>query len=178
MNEQQDNNATFARISGLTEDHQRLAPFVGVFDAEVRFFMGAGDPVISTGAMRNELVLGGRFVQQQFQGDPPPGAGPEITPFAGVGLLGYNTVDKRYEAAWADNASTVLQVESGQVDDSGREWSFYSRLTNPQTGGPMEKRTILMIDDDDHHRAEYWFREPEGPEIKAMEIHYSRRSEQ
>lgn len=174
MKESKEHGETFASVAGVTADHQRLQPFVGTFAAEVRFWMGPGEPVITTGTMNAGFILGGRFLRQVFEGDLPEGAPAAASAFCGEGYIGYNNVDKRYEQVWVDNASTLVQVESGQVDEAGREWNFYSTLTNPQSGGPMEKRTILYIVDEDHHTMEIWFRDPEGPEIKAMEIRYSR----
>lgn len=176
MSQHNENDATFARISGITEDHRRFESLAGAFDAEVRFFMGPGEPVVSTGTMVNQLILDGRFLRQEFQGDLPTGVDPRMQPFSGQGFLGYNSVDKRYESAWIDNASTLIQVESGQVDAAGREWNFYSSMTNPQSGGAMEKRSILTLRDENNHSMEIWFREPDGPEIRTMEIRYSRRS--
>ena len=176
VRESKEHGETFAAVAGITEDHQRFAPLVGTFRVVVRFWMGPGDPVESSGSMRNELTLGGRFLRQVFQGDPMPGS--EALPadaapsFAGEGYLAYNNVDKRYESVWVDNASTLIQVESGQIDEAGREWNFYSTLTNPQSGGPMEKRTIITIVDEHRYQMEIWFRDPDGPEIKAMEMEF------
>jgi len=174
VKESKEHGETFQMVSGLTEDHLRLKPFEGTFRAEVRFWMGPGDPVVSHGTMVNRFVLGGRFLRQEFQGDASDGPFGQMPAFTGEGYWGYNTVDKRYEGTWVDNASTLIQVESGQVDANGAEWNMYSSMTNPQTGKPMEKRSIITLQDDDHHSMEMWFREPDGPEVKAMEIRYTR----
>ncbi len=63
----------FAAISATTEDHKRLAPFAGSFKAEVKMWMGPGDPMVSTGRMVNTLDLGGRFLHQVYTGDPNDG---------------------------------------------------------------------------------------------------------
>ena len=155
MRESKEHAETFQAVAGVTEEHQRLAPFVGTFNAEVRFWMGPGEPVISTGVMVNRMVLGGRFLRQEFQGASEHGPFGQMPGFSGEGYWGYNTVDKRYETTWV-------------------EWNFYSTMTNPQQGGAMEKRTIITLHDDDHHTMEMWFRDPDGPEVKAMEIIYKR----
>ena len=38
---------------GCTEAHERLKPFEGTFAAEVRMWVGPGDPHVSTGVMVN-----------------------------------------------------------------------------------------------------------------------------
>jgi hypothetical protein len=54
----------FAAMAAPSEEHERLKPFVGAFKAEVKMWMGPGDPAISTGVMVNELDLGGRFLRE------------------------------------------------------------------------------------------------------------------
>jgi hypothetical protein len=70
-------------------EHRRFESFVGTFRAEVKTWMGPGDPMISTGTMKNTLDLGGRFLRQDYVGDPNDGPFPE---FAGRGFRGFNTV--------------------------------------------------------------------------------------
>lgn len=175
MRESKEHGETFQKVAGITEQHQRLAALAGIFDAEVQFWMGPGEPILSGGVMTSRMVLGGRFLRHEFQGTDEAGPMGRMPGFAGEGYWGYNTVDQRYEATWVDSASTLVQVESGQLDGSGCEWNFYSTMTNPQNGGPMEKRTIVTVQDADHYTMEMWFRDPDGPEIKAMEIRYTRR---
>lgn len=46
-------------------------------------------------------------------------------------------------------------------------------MTNPQTGGKMIKRSVITLEDDDHHTIEMFLDAGDG-EAKAMEIHYER----
>jgi len=66
----------FSAMSAPTADHKRLTPFVGTFRAEVKIWMGPGDPNVSTGTMTNTFELGGRFLRQEFKGDPNDGPFP------------------------------------------------------------------------------------------------------
>ena len=54
-------------------EHHKLKPFEGTFRAQVRIWMGAGEPVVSTGTMVNEFELDGRFLRQTYKGDPSDG---------------------------------------------------------------------------------------------------------
>ncbi len=47
-------------------------------------------------------------------------------------------------------------------------------MTDPQTGKPMQKRSVTTVQDQDRHRMEMFFTSAEGPEAKAMEINYTR----
>lgn len=155
----------------LTEHHARLTPFVGTFKAEVRLWYGGGEPMVSTGTMTNEFVLGGRYLSQSYAGDPMPG---HDARFEGRGFWGYNTVDARWEGFWIDGASTFMQHEQGTLADDDRTWTMSSTLTNPQTGKPMRKRSVIRLLDDDHHMVEMFFEGEDGKEFKAMEIRYER----
>ena len=47
-------------------------------------------------------------------------------------------------------------------------------MTNPQTGQPMAKRSVVTLIDNDRHSMEMYFESPEG-EMKGMEIQYTRK---
>lgn len=157
-------------LPGPGAEHDRLQPFVGTFTAEVRMWMGPGDPMVSTGVMTNAFDLGGRFLKQTYQGDDLDGPFPN---FEGRGYWGYNTVDKRYEGFWIDTASTFMQNEQGDVDAAGKVWTMTGEMTNPESGEPMGKKSVITLVDDDHHTMEMYFSTPAG-EMKCMEINYTR----
>lgn len=161
-----------AELAAPSEEHERLEAFVGTFRSEVKIWMGPGDPTVTTGVMVNERDLGGRFLRQTYQGDDVEGPFPS---FSGRGYWGYNKVDGRWEGFWIDNASTIMQIEQGSLDDSGRVWTMSGELTNPQTGRPVRKRSVITLHDADHHTMEMYFESPEG-EMKGMEISYRRRA--
>lgn len=158
----------FAKMAEPTEAHRKLAPFAGTFRAEVRIWMGPGEPNVSTGKMVSSWDLGGRFLKQEYKGDPNEGPFPD---FEGRGYWGYNKSTERYEGFWIDNASTMMQNEVGGLDESGRVWTMVGEVTGPQ--GKATKRSVITLDDDDHHRMEMYFDSPDG-ESKGMEIRYER----
>ena len=159
----------FAAMSAPTSDHNRLTPFVGTFRAEVKIWMGPGDPNISTGMMTNTFELGGRFLRQEYKGDPNDGPFPS---FEGHGYWGFNKATGKYEGFWIDNASTIMQVDAGDVDDSGKRWEMQGEMVGP-TGDPFVKRSVITLDDEDHHSIEMFFIHGDK-ESKAMEIRYTR----
>jgi len=160
-----------AQMSALTEEHQRFEPFAGTFRAEVKMWMGPGEPHVSTGVMTNTLDLGGRFLAQSYKGDQTDGSFPN---FEGRGYWGFNTVTNKYEGIWMDTASTFMQPETGNVDPTGKIWTMRSRLTDPRSGGPLHKRSVITLIDNDHHSMELYFQGPDGNEFKSMEIRYER----
>lgn len=161
-----------APMAAVVEAHKKLDPFAGRFRAEVRLWMGPGDPMVSTGLMTSSWDLGGRFLQQVYKGDPNPGPFPN---FEGRGFWGYNTVTKKYEGFWIDNASTFMQNEVGTLDASGKVWTMIGEMADPQQPGrTMKKKSVIRLKDNDHHSLEMFFTGPDGKEAKAMEIQYAR----
>ena len=169
MSDHSDAGADFAAMAAPTEEHAMMKPFEGTFAATVKMWMGPGEPAISTGTMVNALDLGDRFLKQTYTGDQAEGPFPN---FAGRGFWGYNKVDAVWEGVWIDNASTVLQIERGSVE--GNVWTMRGEMTNPSTGQPISKKSVITLVDDDHHSMEMFFETPEG-EMKGMEIQYVRR---
>lgn len=152
-------------------EHDRLKPFLGTFKAEVRIWMGPGDPMVSTGVMTSTLDLGGKFVKQHYKGDPSP----EPTPFPdfeGRGFWGYNKNTQQYEGFWIDTASTIMQTETGTVDDSGKVWTMVGEMVG-QDGSPCTKKSIITLVDDNNHHMEMYFNQGDQ-EFKGMEIRYVR----
>ena len=160
-----------SEMGALAEAHKNFEALVGTFKAEVKMWMGPGEPFVSTGVMVNTLDLGGRFLRQDYKGDPSDGPFPN---FEGRGFFGFNTVTEQYEGFWIDSASTFMQHETGTLDASGKTWNMAGTMTDPQTQKPMRKRSVTTVQDQDHHSMELFFTRPEGPEAKAMEINYTR----
>jgi hypothetical protein len=152
--------------------HQRLQPFAGTFAAEVKMWIGPAEPMVSTGTMTCQWHLDGLYLHQDYIGDPSDGPFPA---FAGKGYWGYNSALDRYEGFWIDNASTIMQMESGQVDSSGKVWTMRSEVPCPQSGESMKKRSVITLIDEDHNKIEMYFTGADGNEMKCMEINYARR---
>jgi hypothetical protein len=150
-------------------EHGRLESFAGKFKAEVKMWMGPGDPMVATGTMTNSLDLGGRYLRQDYKGDPSPGP---FGSFEGRGYWGFNTGTKKYEGFWIDTASTMMQTETGTVDGAGKVWTMVGEMHDP-SGKPMKKRSVITLKDKNTHSMEM-FMEKDGHEFRTMEIQYKR----
>lgn len=153
--------------------HQSLHRFAGTFRAEVRIYMGPGEPMISTGTMRNTSEIDGLYLRQDYRGDSSDGPFPD---FLGQGYWGYNQTLSQFEGFWIDNASTTMQLEYGQVDDSGNRWEMRSEFIPAAGQKPIRKRTVIQWVDHDHHTMQSWFQAPGAPEFLSMEISYRRQA--
>jgi hypothetical protein len=68
----------------------------------------------------------------------------------------------------------MFQIETGQVDKAGKVWTMHSALNHPSSGRPMNKRTVITLIDNDHHRMESYVAMDGDSEYKNMEIDYQR----
>ncbi len=150
--------------------HELMTPFEGTFTAEVRIWMGPGEPHVSTGRMTNRWILGGLYLEQDYKGDAMDGPFPD---FEGRGYWGYNFTKDCFEGFWIDTVSSQMQVETGSVDESGKVWTMNSEFQCPGAG-TMKKRSVITLVDDNHHKIESFIRGDDGNEFKNMEIEYTR----
>lgn len=152
-------------------EHALMKPMEGTFTSEVKIWMGPGEPAISTGVMKNSFQVGGLYLFHDYKGDATEGPFPS---FVGQGYFGFNTTASKFEGLWIDNVSTAMQMETGTVDESGRVFEMHSEFVMPGAGVTFQKRTVITIVDDNHHKMISFITPPGGEEIKNMEINYTR----
>ncbi len=149
--------------------HRHLDAFVGTWRATVSVWQSPGaDPLVSEGTMVNAWVLGGRFLEQRYQGEAFGGA------FQGHGYWGFNNGARQYEGFWIDTASTVMQKEAGSYDPTTKTFTMEGSFPNPTTGAPMTRRTVISVVSEDEHRMEVAFPGPDDTLYKTMEVVYRR----
>jgi hypothetical protein len=66
-----------------------------------------------------------------------------------------------------------MQFESGTLDAAGKVWTMIGTMTDPRTGQPLTKRSVITLLDHDRHRLEMFF-ETGGRESRTMEVEYTR----
>lgn len=151
------------------EAHKKLAALAGTWDATVKTYMKPdAQPMVSHAVGTNKTILGGRYVEQDFNGDFMG------MPFSGIGFWGYDNMKKQYVAAWMDNMGTGLMTLTG-TQDSPTQYTFKGTAPDPMSGKdtPFEER--LTVVDNDHHTLEMYGPTPDGKMFKMMEITYSRK---
>ena len=161
-----------AEAGKLAPQHALFEQFVGEWDSTVTISFGEGQTHTSNGTMSNELDLGGRFLKQTYSDSDDH--------FHGRGFWGYNTIDNRWEGLWIDDMGTFFQLDHGQHDPATNSWEMKGQMTDPGTGSPMNKRTVITITGPDSHTMDTYFTptvgEHAGKESKCMEIKYTRKA--
>jgi hypothetical protein len=153
-------------------EHEWLAKsFAGDWDAAVKF-VGAGGSGESHGAMHCKTILGGRFVQFDYDGnmDTPDG---KTTPFKGMGVGAYDNGKKKFVNFWIDEMSTGTMVTEGTRE--GNVLTMDGQTTEPTSGQAMKVREVVTVIDDTHHKYELYMTGPDGTLGKVMEIVYTKK---
>jgi Protein of unknown function (DUF1579) len=152
------------------EQHKLLNNMVGTWDAKVTTWMQPGaPPMVSTGTATNSWILGGREIEERFNGEFM-GA-----PFTGIGYTGYDNVKKTYWGTWMDSMSTGVMTSTGSTSDNGKTWMFHATMPDPMTGKDSPVDEKVTVADADHHSMEMWAPGPDGKMYRMMLIEYSRK---
>jgi hypothetical protein len=164
MDEQQ--MAEWMKLASPTEEHDYLRRLKGEWKADVKMWMDpAAPPMESTGKMTSKLILGDRFLQSDFVGDPSPKGN-----FLGMAIDGYDRINQKYLGSWMDTMGTGWMVFEGKAEGDVR--TMMCDFTDP--GGNKQKmKGVTTIVNDDEYRYESFVQTPQG-EFKNMEISYKR----
>ena len=153
-------------------EHQKIASLAGEWDTEANCFMTGPDspPTVTKGNCKSRMILGGRFLQEEFEGDMMG------KKFRGMGLLGYDKFNKKYVNTWIDDMGTGIFMCEGNFDASGKVLTQTGKMDDPMTGEKgKEMKLITRILSPDKHTFEM-HDVALGEKGKMMEITYTRKS--
>jgi hypothetical protein len=162
--------AQWAQLNAKGPEHERFAKMVGTWDTEMKMWMAPGtEPMVSKGTARFELMLDGRYVRQDFQGEMMG------KPFTGVAIDGYDRIKKKYVSIWMDSESTGIYVSEGLPAGNGT-YVYYGEMDDPMTGVHDKiAKSVARELSDDKLVFEMYDQPPGSDEFKTMEITYTRR---
>ncbi len=149
--------------------HKLLAGMAGVWTTKSKGWMEPDKPPMeSEGTCEQKMLLGGRYLQQEYSGDMM-GA-----PFSGIGIIGYDNHTKRYVSTWIDSMSTGIYFFEGEASPDGKTITQESCYDDP-VKGPMTWRSITKIVDKDTMMFEMYGIDKTGRKDKMMEMTYTRK---
>lgn len=148
------------------EPHQKLARMAGDWDVAVTMYTMGPEPTTMEAEAHSEMILGGRFLRETFQGDFMG------QPFTGWNLTGYDNVTGRYQAVWVDNMSTGIYHYTGSME--GNTLTTTAEFQDPMSGDQVTSKNVIeMVSDDEIRMTAY---EDRGSGwTKSMEITYTRK---
>ncbi len=149
-------------------EHKNLDPLVGSWEVTGQCWaMGESSSVSVTGADESQWVLGNRFVHHQVKGMKADKA------FEGMGMSGYDTVRKEYQAVWQDTESTAIRMEKGTYEPSTRSFTFTGEFQD-EKGQTLQCRRVLELHTDDHYIMTTYVVQGDMPEVKVAELIFTR----
>jgi hypothetical protein len=150
--------------------HKKLDAWVGSWTSKTTVWMDpTKDPVKTDGSSELKWALGGRYVQQNYEGQFMGG------PFSGIGYTGYDNYKKKYVSTWMDTASTSVLNMSGSYDKAGKVLTMTGKTDDFTTGKTTTVRSTTTMPSNDEMRWEMFAPGPDGKEVKMMEIVYTRK---
>jgi hypothetical protein len=154
-------------------EHAFLASVEGQWAATTKTMMDpTKDPEVTHGTSVNRMILGGRYLLQEFKGVSMG------MPFEGLGWTAYDNVQKKYVATWIDNMGTGIMTMTGNYDAANKSLVMTGNYPSPVTGEMMNTRSVTRIVSPDQHVFEMYGPGPDGKETKMMEITYDRQGAQ
>jgi hypothetical protein len=150
--------------------HKKLDAFVGSWTAKSTMWMDPSKPpATSEGTSELKWVLGGRFLEQRFEGKFMD------APFSGLGYTGYDNYKKTYVSTWMDTLGTLTLYMTGNFDKAGKVLTSTGKMADPTTGKTVTYTTKITLAGADEMVWEMWNPGPDGKEYKSVEVRYTRK---
>lgn len=150
-------------------EHKELAKLAGTFDAKVKMMdPKGGDSIESKGTMKRAMILGGRYLKEDFTGEA---FGKK---FQGMALIAFDTNKKKFVTNWIDSMSTGFMSAEGTWDEASKTLTCHGE--GDVGGMKFKTKDILKVVSPDEQHMEM-YKSFEGKEMKVMEIVFTRAKE-
>jgi len=149
--------------------HKLLASLEGSWTTRSKAWMGADEPPMEgAGTCEQKMLLGGRYLQQEYVGDMMGET------FIGINIIGYDNHTKKFVSVWFDSMSTGLYYFEGTAGPDGRTITQECSYDDP-VRGPMTWRSVTRVVDDNTLEYDMYLIPKGGKEEKASEMIVTRR---
>lgn len=151
------------------EPHKLFATLAGSWITNTKEWMEPGKPPTeSTGSAEMKMLLGGRFLYQEYNSHMMG------QPFSGVGIDGYDNLTKKYVTAWIDTMGTGIFIMEGTASVDGKTITLKGSHPEPG-GGKMSHRAVWKIIDTNNQTFDMYGTHHGQKEMKVLEITYTRK---
>jgi hypothetical protein len=164
---EQEMMAAYMKYANPGPEHEFLKSMAGSWKAVTKSWMGPGEPQVSEGTATRTMILGGRYLKDEFKSTFMD------KPFEGFGVTGYDLFKKEFVGTWSDTFGTGILMSRGKIDASGKVMTMTGSYDDPVTGEKKTMKEVTKILGPDQHVFEIWETQG-GKEVKSMEITYTR----
>ncbi len=159
----------YKKLATPGEPHKLFASLAGSWETKTKEWMEPGKPPTeSTGSAEMKMLLDGRFLYQEFNGNMMG------QPFSGVGIDGYDNLRKRYVSTWIDTIGTGIFQMEGMASADGKTITLKGQHAE-LGGGQMTHRAVWKIGDSNTQTFDMYGTHHGGKEMKMMEITYTKK---
>jgi hypothetical protein len=145
-------------------EHKRLHVLVGNWDCTVKYYSAGPDKPdkVTQCTVERRWILGNRFIEESYRGEKPA--------FAGLGLIGYDNLRKKYTRMWVDTMTTAITTSLGSCDSEGKIFTFEKEEMDPVTAKKVKGRDELRLLNNDAHDLVVYRIGPGGKQQKILEV--------
>jgi hypothetical protein len=167
--EMQEMMQVYKKFGTPGDQHKILSSLEGSWTTRTRGWMEPDKPPMeSTGTCEQKMILGGRYLQQEYTGDMMG------EKFSGVNLIGYDNFTKKYVSTWIDSMSTGIYCFEGIASADGKTITQENSYEDP-VKGPATWKSVSRIIDNNTMEYEMYITPKGGKEEKMMEMTVSRK---
>jgi len=151
------------------EPHKLFSTLAGSWTTTTKEWMEPGKPPTeSTGTAEMKMVLDGRFLYEEYNGQMMG------QPFSGIAIDAYDNLTKKYVTVWIDSMGTGVFKIEGTASADGKTITMKGSHPEPD-GGNMTHRAVWKIVDNNNQTFDMYGAHKGGKEMKVLEIAYTRK---
>ena len=154
------------------EYHAYLKSLAGTWNAASKFRMTPESPWQDSNATAtSKWILGDRFLLTNWDGDELMGQ-----KFDGLGILGYDIYNKKYQSVWMDSMGTMIHLSEGTASSNGKVITLTGTLDDPMTKTKKRHKSVYRIESKDKFIFEMYELGDDGKEFKNFVVVQTRKS--
>ncbi len=152
------------------EEHQQFRRMVGDWKTKTtNYYPNPEEPTVTEGKASFRLLLGGRFLQQRFQGEY------DGKRYSGIGTTGYDKALEKYVGSWMDTMGTGIMHTTGIYNEDKHQMVETGTSTCPL--GEIKFRMVTDYESNDKFTFTMFMAMPGMPEMKSMVMAYTRQAD-
>jgi hypothetical protein len=153
------------------KEHELLKQFEGTWTVTHKITMDPSQPPQESkgGTETCTMKCGGLWLVTESDGEMMG------MPFHGHGIIGYDTLKKKYPGSWVDNMSTSVWSMEGTYDEAKKAFTYKLTGPDPATGKETSLTMVQTIKDKDSYVMTMSMPGPDGKEAEFMVGTYTRK---
>jgi len=150
----------FKKMAKPGAPHKLLAGLEGSWTTRTKAWMGGDKPVETTGTCVQKMILGGRYLQQEYSGEMMGES------FSGINLIGFDNQSQKFVSTWIDTMSTGIYYFEGKASADGKTITQESHYDDPDKGPVVWRSVTRFVDKNTLEYVMYLI--PEGGKKEKM----------